>query len=49
MQKTLLDEHKEAFAPPGSVDWQSSFSIVSAIRILPDQHFPTHLTFYFFR
>ena len=36
MQKTLLDEHKEAFAPPGSADWQSSFSIVSAMVSLMD-------------
>ena len=36
LQKTLLDEHKEAFAPPGSADWQSSFNIVSAMVSLMD-------------
>ena len=36
MQKVLLDEHKEAFAPPGSADWHSSFNIVSAMVSLMD-------------
>ena len=36
LQKTLLDEHKEAFSPPGSYDWQSSFNIVSAMVSLMD-------------
>ena len=38
MQKILLDEHKEAFAPSGSKDWQSSFNIVSAMVSLMDLH-----------
>jgi len=36
MQKILLDEHKEAFAPSGSRDYQSSFNIVSAMVSLMD-------------
>ena len=36
MQKALLDDHKEAFAPPDSADWQSSFNIVSAMVSLMD-------------
>jgi len=36
LQKTLLDENKDAFAPPGSMDGQSSFNIVSAMVSLMD-------------
>ena len=34
LQRILLDEHKDAFTPPGSNDWQTSFNIVSAMLSL---------------